>query len=135
MLSASTNNAQPRNRQAVIIALLAFYGRYFAFYGVLGVVQYVYMVCAIVAYTAFICVLLAFGFIGMVLHDLPIASHIYILYWCIMVHYILCYAIHTLYIVAVMPCIHYILICYILILYVVVVVDVTTRYSDHKEIS
>ena len=65
-IPAATNNVQIINRQAVIIALLAFYGLYFALYGVLGVRWYVYMVYAIAAYTAFICVLLAFGFIGMV---------------------------------------------------------------------
>lgn len=51
-----------------------------------------------------------------------------------MIYHILWYAIHILYIVVVMPCIHYILIYYILILYVVVGEYVTTTYSPQTKL-
>jgi hypothetical protein len=75
LIQATANNAQTLNHQAVIIALLSFYGLYFAFYELFGLYPYVYMVCAIVAYTAFICVLLAFGSVGMACCVLPIAHY------------------------------------------------------------
>jgi hypothetical protein len=52
LIQATANNAQTLNHQAVIIALLSFYGLYFAFYGLFGLYPYVYMACAIVRYMA-----------------------------------------------------------------------------------